>query len=53
MRKKNPVAKAVRTQRFKPQVVENKKRKLKAKIARREMRNQLPSFLLPQKMETV
>ncbi len=46
MKKRNPVAKSVRTQRFKPRVVESKKRKLSDKISRREMRNQLPSFCL-------
>ncbi|MGH1350328.1 MAG: hypothetical protein ACRBBN_05910 [Methyloligellaceae bacterium] len=45
MKKRNPVARAVRTRDFKPRVVESKKRKLSNKIARREMRNQLPSFL--------
>lgn len=49
MRKKNKVAKDLRTPKYKPRIVQSRKRKLQAKALRRELKDQLPSFLLPNK----
>ncbi len=46
MKKKNSIAKDLRTPKYRPRVVQNKKRKLKAKAERRELKQQLPSFFM-------
>ena len=44
--KKNKIAKDLRTPKYKPRIIQSKKRKLKDKALRRELKDQLPSFLL-------
>ena len=46
MAKKNPIAKELRTPKYRPRIVEDKRRKLKEKIQRREVEKELPPLFL-------